>query len=250
MKILKLLFVLLLGMQCAVVLSQAQDASKLTYQMVQGHQGSGPADVFETCPPTSFFGQNPVLPDGPWAAYTSDANLGPYLCYENFSGLTQAIGVVHFWGLNLHFADGWFECNNENPMSFEIKFYQDNAGFPGALVATFNMSLTGDNTGLIYVYGPLYHYKAQLNSSVNLAKGWISIQGTSVGDPDCAFLWMNSQSGDALAYQQTLTGELSNLGTDLSLCFEGGMVPLSNWALILGAVLIGVFVFIRYRKLS
>jgi hypothetical protein len=249
MKIFRLFFVVMLSLQCAIVLSQQPDPSKLNYQMVQGHQQISPADVFETCPSTSFFGQNPTPPDGNWNAFTSDSFF-PYLVFDNFSGLPQPITTVQFWGLTLFFDNGWFVCDNEDPMTFEIKFYQDNAGVPGANVNSFTVTLSRDNTGLVYAGFPLYHYKATLSSSVALTSGWISIQGISVADPNCVFLWMNSLTGDKLAYQQDATGAMSNIGTDLSICFEGGQVPVSNWALVLGAVLIGIFVFIRYRKIS
>jgi hypothetical protein len=251
MKTITKLLVLTLSLVYLTGMAQQQATSGISYKNGHGVVQKAPS-AWEACPTTSFFSQPPVMPDGPWEAFTSDAFF-PYLVYENFTGITQPIGTVHFWGLNLLFDDGWFDCSGEDPMTFEIKFYPDNAGLPGAVLYTETLTILRDATGLIYAGYPLYHYKAVLTTPVNLAAGWISIQGVSVGSPtNCDFLWMNSQVGDNLMYQQDLAGGLVPQANNVSLCFEAGNpndVPLAPWALVLGAVLIAGSVFLRYRRI-
>ncbi len=250
MKNFKILSVLLLCLLFLTGIAQQQVPYKITYQQAQGHQQTGPADAWETCPTTSIFSQPPSMPTDPWGAYTSDSFF-PYLVYENYTGVSDPIGTVHFWGLNLLWDYDWYNCTAEDPMTFEIIFYQDNAGVPGAVVYSETIPIVRDATGLFYNGWPLYHYKAVLSNSVDLAGGWISVQGVSVGIPDnCVFLWMSSEIGDFFAYQLQ-PPNMVPLEKDLSLCFEAGAeVPLAPWALILGAVLIAGAVFFRYRRIS
>jgi hypothetical protein len=250
MKKFKKLLVIVMSLVLLSGMAQQQSPSGISFKEAQGIVQKAPS-AWEACPTTSFFSQPPVMPDGPWSAFTSDSFF-PYIVYENYTGLTQPIGAVHFWGLNLLFAGGWFDCSGENPMTFEIKFYPDNAGLPGAVLYSETLTILSDATGLIYSGYPLFHYKAVLTNPVNMAAGWISIQGVSTGTPDdCVFLWMNSQVGDNLAYQQFGSDPLGNAQDDMSLCFEAGNqnnVPLAPWALVLGAVLIAGSVFLRYRR--
>ncbi|GAF88202.1 unnamed protein product, partial [marine sediment metagenome] len=77
------------------------------------------------CPPDTLFGQPVHGPGDPWTAINSDAGSG-YLVYENFWGVNGDICDIHFWGLDLYWDIdlGWVECD-EDPMTFEIKFYQN-----------------------------------------------------------------------------------------------------------------------------
>jgi hypothetical protein len=252
MKKLQKLLVLLLSLIMLSGMSQQQLTSKITSNGVQGSAQRG-TTAFESCPPSSVFSQAPVLPDNiNWSAYTSDDNsLFTYLVYENFSGITQPITAVHFWGLKLYYAGGWDICTGENSMVFNVKFYQDNAGSPGALVDSESINIYEDNTGLDYGLGYLYHYKAVPESPVNLSAGWISIQGTvSINPDDCVFLWMNSLTGDGSGIQSP-TGPLND---NLSLCIEAGggpvpETPIAPWALVIGIFLIAGSIMLRYRRL-
>jgi hypothetical protein len=252
MKKLQKLLVLLLSLIMLSGMSQQQLTSKITSNGVQGYVQRGPT-AFESCPPASVFSQAPVFPDGPWSAYTSDDNsLFTYLVYENFSGITQPITAVHFWGMKLYYAGGWYLCAGENSMVFNVKFYQDNAGSPGDLVDSQGINIYEDNTGVDFGgYGYLYHYVAVLESPVNLQAGWISIQGTDSGNPDnCVFLWMNSLTGDGSGMQAPVGPIYDNL----SLCIEAGggpvpETPIAPWAMVIGIFLIAGSIILRYRRL-
>ena len=247
MKRIKLLSALLLTFVFINATSQ-QTPDRFDYQQAQGHQQTTVADSWEACPQTSIFSQPPHMPNDSWSAFTSDL-FYPYLVYENYGGVSDPIGIVHFWGLNLIFNNGWSDCSTEDPMTFEIKFYQDNAGAPGTVVYTESLAISRDNTGLSYSGYPLYHYQANLSNPVNLAGGWISIQGTSLEEPNCVLLWMSSPVGDGFAWQ-LVPPNTNEIYYDLSLCFEGyTMVPVAPWALILGLILIASVMLLRYRRI-
>jgi len=173
------------------------------------------------CPPGSLFSQTPTDAAGAWSFYTSDNNTYPfwYMCFDNFWGLTSYVCDLHWWGLML--VPIWYECTSENPMTFDIAFYQDAAGVPGAQVAAFpGMSVVGQPTGIFYSGYQMYYFSTTLTPCVGLAAGWVSIQGVSTGSPDCAFLWANSPYGDLLSYQFD-GATMTNLMDDLAFCLTG-----------------------------
>jgi hypothetical protein len=136
----------------------------------------------------------------------SDAGDGT-LAYENFSGLEDPIDRVVWWGGG---TAGGNDCARGGP--FELAFYQDNGGQPGALVTaaevTASVSATGETTSL----GSLNRYEAVLASPVTLASGWISIQGLDF--VDCYFYWANGTGGNGSAY----TSGVGTVSADFALC--------------------------------
>ncbi|MBU2651956.1 MAG: T9SS type A sorting domain-containing protein [Bacteroidetes bacterium] len=175
-----------------------------------------------------IYTQIPYGPNDSWGGYTSD--YGPpehYLVYDCFTGLTELINGITFIGINAEFSSGWFTCNNEDPMTFEIKFYEDNAGLPGTEVASFTAEINRIETGMNYNLGddfPAYEYRYYLPDPVDLANGWVSVQGISVGTPDCWFLWNTSPDGCNTAYQWNGIS-LDNLGANMAYALLGGWVP-------------------------
>ena len=216
----------LIGMVCyaghdyyIIVDGYGGDAGNYTIEITEGEMPPPPPQ----CPEGSMFSQSPNLPDADyWSFHTSDIGTDPdYLCYENFWDLTAPIEGIGFWGVDLGLPP-WSECF-EDPAVFEVIFYEDDAGLPGAVVATYTTSITPVPTGLLYagVY-EMNWYSGPINPPLDFAAGWVSIQGIS--DPqDCVFLWASSYDGDALAYQWDgsalvqLLDDNSN-GLDLSLC--------------------------------
>ncbi len=64
-------------------------------------------------------------------------------------------------------------------MNFQIRFFADNNGLPGAEAASYNVSSVGNQTGLIYRGAfELYRYFVDLPEPVEISEGWISIQGS------------------------------------------------------------------------
>jgi hypothetical protein len=148
----------------------------------------------------ALFGQVTHSPSDPWSAGTSDAGTpGQYLVYDNFNS-GGLIGGVKFWGLNLLFNSGWFSCT-EDPMTFEINFYEDLNGQPGTMLESFVVQIRADPTGLFYNSDyELNEYYAVLDDPFVMDDGWISIQGVSAPS-NCWFLWMSSTGMDGLRYQ-------------------------------------------------
>ena len=172
------------------------------------------------CPADALFDQPPHWPAESWSAATSDVNPG-YLVYENYSGVNGPICDIHFWGLNAYQpGTGWVPCD-ENPMTFEIKFYTDAAGTPGAEVCSYTLSIPGMPTGQLYSGFELYEYSADLDPCCVLDSGWVSIQGIN-SDPNCWFLWMSSSVGDGDSLQDDGTGTLVSTGYDRALCLTPG----------------------------
>ena len=189
------------------------------------------------CTTNAFFGQDPNT----ITAHTSDIKLG-YQVYDNFSGITNDIYTIDWWGATPDNNGSWIPCT-ENPKSFEISFYQDNAGAPGTLVYSFTVSVTGQSTGQTIAGFPINKYSADLPIAVtSLTNGWVSIYGNPLGS--CAFLWEESDTGDDLAYQSG-----SNIYTDLSFCLYGPPpIPVSNWAIYLSIFLMLIFSAFYFRR--
>jgi len=164
----------------------------------------------------SLYLQTPVGPDGSWTFTTSDVLLG-YLVQDNFHDVTATIEDLHWWGVPLIYNAGWSQGYPED-LEFEVIFYEDDAGAPGAVVATYSNLFP---TYTFYTtYAGLYdaYYWEIDGLDVDLAAGWLSIQSTS-SPTSTSFLWSNSedippgdghslQDGGALLYDEAfeLTG--------------------------------------------
>lgn len=183
------------------------------------------------CPAGSLITQPPHMPGESWTAGTSDTDIGTgYLRYENFQGAAAPICGIRWWGLNLAFGDSGWESCTENPMTFNINFYADNAGTPGSAQCSYQTAAMGSPTGILYVTPDgfeLYEYNAALPSCCTMANGWVSIQGT--GGTDCGLLWMSSGLGDAISCLldgASMTCGAPDADYDLSLCLGTASEPL------------------------
>jgi hypothetical protein len=179
----------------------------------------------EDCPPGSLFAQPPHGPDDSWSFGTSEVYVdgNVYLRAESFIDAGE-ICDIHWWGSQLVLIGSWYTCTDSNPV-FEIKFYLDASGAPGAEVCSYTVTPTIVDTGILYAgFVPLLYYSVDLlEPCCNIAAGWVSIQG--LGDTDCWFLWCSSGVGDGSSY-------FDNNGTpepylyDNSLCLTGEYVPI------------------------
>jgi len=182
--------------------------------------------------PDSLFGQNSMGGTDAWSAGTSEADLGDgssYVRYESYSEALGNICDIHWWGIT-GFYDGaaWNACTDSVPQ-FEIKFYPDAAGLPGAAVATYVVTPTISPTAeLLNGLFPLYYFSVpSLSPCTFLEDGWVSIQG--LGDTDCWFLWMSATSGDSSNCIDDGTGIVCgppDHDYDLSVCLTGAYEPI------------------------
>jgi hypothetical protein len=212
-----------LGVVLIFALALASGVSPNAAFMKPAGDESPPSGTRQTCPDGTTFGQTPVDPAGDWHLTTSDTGPsdGPYVVYDNFTN-AGTVNEIEFWGVRAYF-DGvsWSECI-EDPMTFEIIFYDDNAGQPGTAVATYNVNLNATPTGIVYSgVVELMEWHATLSPAPPVATGtyWVSIQG--IVDPACWFLWASSQDGDANSYQWQST-TLVPLDYDEAFCLIGG----------------------------
>jgi hypothetical protein len=203
----------------------------------------------EVCPENSLFSNGPIPID--YAGTSDDQSC--FTVYDNFSNVSSSIGHITFWGYELHFGSPcsfFCDCTPSNPKTFEIKFYTDNAGAVGTPVSSFTVTPTKEFCMTVDIYDTvsMFRYDANLAPAFNLTAGWVSIR--AVGGTDaCWFLWAGSDADDMFAYQPC-DGESLTRSQDFAFCLGSSTaVPIANWALILGVVLIGTFVFIRYRRM-
>jgi len=177
------------------------DAAQLTGRINVSNQADESRQ--QNCPPGTIFGQTP-FGTTTWNAITSDVSVGDgYLVYDNFDDADGALGI-RFWGITGYY-DGaeWASCV-EDPMVFDLTFWDDDAGQPGAYIDGWIPIITPIPTGIIYTSGgvnyELYEYEFIFPATPALSgPGWISIQGFN-GDPNCWFLWMGSEGLDDLCY--------------------------------------------------
>jgi hypothetical protein len=180
------------------------------------------------CPPfgcnsSSLFSQNPTPPEGFWAFGNSEPIMdsGPgYVIFENFSGLTDDICVIHFWGAQMYVSPNWHDCG-EDPVPFVLTFYADNGGIPDTAnpLCAYVDTISAIGTGQIYPGEvELKYYEAIIDPCCSITDGWISIAGG--GDPACWFMWLSSgEVGSGSAYQMWMdSGTLYPIDYDLSLC--------------------------------
>ena len=198
----------------AIPLKAKKGAPIRTGRVLQGKGGQPSMTLDQFCPDSSLFDQPPTPVTGNWAATISEDNTA-YFSHENFNGVEGVICDIHFWGLNV---DPYIEdCSPpENPMPFEIIFYDDNNGTPGNVVQVYNPTLPGTPTGELYdgLY-ELYAYDYVMDSCIYLTDGWISIQGQ--GDEECWFLWISHGNvGNGYSLENGIPVDY-----DLNLCLTG-----------------------------
>lgn len=198
------------------------------------------------CPPNSIFGQ---AGDTPTLAYFSDN--GPLnnsqKMYDQFTGLVDDIEAIKFWGILWNGG----ECYTGGPVSFEISFYNDNSGNIGTLEQSFSVTIPPTVTGLMVSGSSLLQFELNLPSPVSLSSGWVSIVRKNPENSPCVFAWANTVSGDDAFGWNELDGSYAYItGDNLAFCLNADPlpIPISNWAILLGVLLIGIFMVVRYRR--
>lgn len=161
-----------------------------------------------------MFSQEPYTPNENHIFYLSDIRLG-YRCIDDYWGLTDSPCNLHWWGTC---EDGHGGQCYPIDMSFEIIFYDDNAGQPGSPVCVYQFTPMVYEIGKFYDDITIYYWEVDLNPCCPLTNGWISIQSIS-SNGNCYFYWAGSPDGnwnamqnqnainDNLAFQITKEGQ-------------------------------------------
>ena len=159
-----------------------------------------------------------------WSFGVSDSNsFGPYFVADNFTGIEGIITGITFYGLDL--SNPWANCF-EDPMDFDIIFYENDNGVMGEIYTTQQVTLARVSTGFQYSGFECFSWSGSFTLPVMMSEGWISIVGTSIGTPiDGWFLWGNSLYGDGINASDDGTGWIINneSGSDRALTFTGAI---------------------------
>jgi hypothetical protein len=217
--------------------------SATAQQAPMGASGSGsPGRAGEfSCPGNSIFSQIPYSTPYTWFG---DDTYSYTRIADDFT-VTDPIGAMRFWGVN------YFTCPTGSSVDFIIKFYQRNLvdpTIPGNEVASFNVTAVPQPVN-IAEWPSSYPYQIDVTfpGGVTLTDGWISITRTNATD-GCTFGWMGTlpETGNSASYNGTWVVS----GGILAFCLSPSpIIPVSNWAIFAGLLLIGTFIVIRYRRI-
>ena len=181
------------------------------------------------CPAGSVWG---VPTTGYTNAGNSDAD-GGYRIFQQITGSgTYDVTEVHFWGIHAFFnGSAWVACTEE-PLDFEIAFWNNAGGLPGTLINSYAVNLAGVGTGTIFGgLSEIMEYNFVIPATQSLQNAWVSVQANPGGDPNCWYLWVNGDGTTpvtvaAHAQQQVVsTGAFTELLYPMSLCAMGTYTP-------------------------
>jgi hypothetical protein len=230
----KIKFLILLSLVFTLMTAWAQNSPASVKA-----KGTFNRDAEYACPENSLFSQ---LPSPLVTAWYGDDNY-PFTRAGDDYTVTKPFTTMRFWGVN----DG---CIPGTSGTFIIKFYErnvSNPNIPGPEVSSF--TLTATQQPISFFYGNDFQADVTFPSAITLLDGWVSLTRVNPGD-GCDFAWWGAIGGNSVSYYE-VENFWSPQGGQLAFCLGGGeKTPVSNWALILGIVLIGTFVFIRYRKIA
>lgn len=159
---------------------------------------------------------------------------------DNFILGTEAdIDSVRFWGGTE--SDFFGPANISNVTAFNIRFYADNAGIPGGIVADYTVPLAATNPTLItgqsvgFLNASMYQFEMSLASVVNLnpdTQYWISVAAAlsqPVGFNAEGWQWASSPVGDGIMAQDNLNGNgffvNTNIQRDAAFELIGTVIP-------------------------
>jgi len=219
------------------ILGLALTSGHTYYIVVDGYGGESgnyyltidpgnPWDPDLPCPANSIFSQPPFNADEGWNLMVSDIRSGAtspieLIRFESYA-VDEPICDIHWWGTTgYHNGTAWQICN-EDPMTFSIKFYPDNAGLPGAAACTYTATVARQATGVMYGTWPLYYYSLVLDPCCFQLSGWLSIEGIS--DPNtCWFMWAAAGIGDSYSiYNYPSTSQWYSYTYDMAVCLTPG----------------------------
>jgi hypothetical protein len=210
----------------------------------KGPGGAGRAGEY-SCPENSVFSQTPS--STPYTFFGEDNFTYSRIADDYVS--TGPIGSMRFWGVNFAYGGG---CTPGATIDFIIKFYGRNLvdpTIPGTEAASFTITATPVSFPLAEWPGwATYQIDVNFPTGVTLTDGWISITRTNASD-GCQFGWMGTEPGTGNS--ESYSGNWVSSGGNLAFCLgPASVVPVSNWAIFAGLLLIGTFIVLRYRRIG
>lgn len=129
------------------------------------------------------------------------------------------------WGLSLVNNGGIANCDPTG-LSFEVIFYEDNAGEPGTVICGPQTVVSSSvNTGLILndVFDINRFDMAATCDFGSIGRKWMTVQSLN-NTSDCCFVWLSGTGGDGESLQDGGMGwDLKD--NDRSFCVNGAAVP-------------------------
>jgi hypothetical protein len=206
------------------------------------------------CPPGSVFSQVPEMISAGWGIEN------PLRVADDFTASSAPL-AMRFWGLDLDF-ESWSSCQPPE-MTFIIRFYERNLAdpfIPGDEVVSYTLSAVPEFLNIFW--GGDFQVEVTFPEPVPVTDGWVSISRVNAGDP-CFSYWLAEDAwgmgtGNACIYMyfededlwRWQSGIPVEIELNMAFCLEGPVppVPVSNLALIIGILLIGTFILIKYKR--
>lgn len=234
MKKIRIFLMLSLAFSMLTTIAQVSPASVKAKGTMNRDAGYG-------CLPTSQYSQLPSPLTNGW--YADDAYL--YTRAGDDFTVSGSFTSMRFWGTN------FLGCPSGATQAFIIKFYQRNPGnpaIPGPEVFSFNVTTVPQP--IYFFLSTDYQVDVTFPGTVTLLDGWVSLTRINPDD-GCNFTWYGGGTGNSVSYNSG-TNTWEPQGSQLAFCLGGEgipVTPVSNWALIIGVILIGTFVIFRFRRL-
>ncbi len=175
-----------------------------------------------------------------------DARLADDFMFDTYPG---PIGAVRWW------VGWWNSAVYAAPASFNIYIYDDNACIPGTVVAQWNIPFAeaNEDAGCLISW-PSREYWGVLDpvfEPVVDEHYWIVIQPVLAFPPQTGMLVSTTTALCPTRQNFPYIGinwatiDYYDMAFEL---YSYSEVPVGNWALLLGGILIAVFVFFRFRR--
>ncbi len=158
--------------------------------------------------PSSTFRAIECMPEATYSNTPTDFETGAtsnidagYIVAQKIEGFGNPIGAIRFFGIQGFYSGGWGAMNDVDPFEFEIKFYADNAGTPGAEIATYSESLNHVDLGVPFAtIFNVFHWNFTPSTPISglPATFWIGIANTNT---NAWFMWLDTPSGQGSAMQ-------------------------------------------------
>jgi hypothetical protein len=250
--IMKKLFVLFVMLVPLIVVSQGNRPAASSIGYTSNQQFNQPTGNRSVPPGILVWSQLPNCEGDIWSSqsdlvYPFDSKVADDFLFTSEPG---AIGIARWW-------IGWWNPGNyAAPSSFNIFIYNDLNCRPGNLVAQWNIPLADahEDAGCLVIL-PSREYWAELNPPFQPVVNqhyWIVFQPVLVYPPQTGMVTCTSQALCTARLDFPLNGySWADLATDTAFeLYAYSEVPVANWALILGGVMIAVAVYFRARRAS